>query len=50
MKAPRKVKKLQRKLSLLMIEKQRLNNMRLNLSDLIRQMSAKGEIKRIDID
>ena len=44
MKAPRKVKKLQRKLWQLFIEKQRLENRHLNLCDQIIGMAAKGEI------
>lgn len=44
MKAPRKVKKLQRKLWQLFIEKQRLENIHLNLCDRIIGMAAKGEI------
>ena len=44
MKKPRKVKKLQRKLLLLLIEKQRLQNRILSLCDQIKWMLAKGEI------
>lgn len=44
MKTPRKVKKLQRKLLQLFIEKQRLQNRILNLCDRVAVMSAKGEI------
>lgn len=44
MKKPRKVKKLQRKLLQLFIEKQRLQNRNLNLCDKIIVMSTKGEI------
>lgn len=44
MKKPRKVKKLQRKLLQLFIEKQRLQNRILNLYDRVIVMLAKGEI------
>lgn len=44
MKKPRKVKKLQRKLLQLFIEKQRLQNRILNLYDRVTVMLAKGEI------
>jgi hypothetical protein len=44
MKKPRKVKKLQRKLLQLFIERQRLQNRILNLYDRVTVMLAKGEI------